>query len=73
LAKGAKPDEVVRSQKTVVEGFSATACFFEKCRDSGVEMPILSEVYSILHKGKDPARAIADLMGRDLKAESANE
>ena len=73
LAKGAKPDEVVRSQKTVVEGYSATACFFEKCRDSGVEMPILSEVHSILHEGKDPSRAIADLMGRDLKAESANE
>jgi glycerol-3-phosphate dehydrogenase len=36
-------------------------------------MPILSEVYAILHEGKDPSRAIADLMGRDLKAESANE
>ena len=73
LAKGAKPDEVVGSQKTVVEGYSATACFFEKCRDLGVEMPILSEVYSILHKGKAPSLAIADLMGRDLKAESESE
>ena len=73
LAKGAKPDEVVRSQKTVVEGYSATACFFDKCRDSGVEMPILTEIYAILHEGKAPAHAIADLMGRDLKAESANE
>lgn len=73
LATGAKPDEVVRSQKTVVEGYSATACFFEKCRDSGVDMPILAEVYSILHEGKAPAIAIADLMGRDLKSESAIE
>ena len=73
LATGAKPDEVVRSQKTVVEGYSATACFFEKCRDSGVDMPILAEVYSILHEGKAPVIAIADLMGRDLKSESAIE
>ena len=73
LSKGAKPDEVVRSQKTVVEGYSATACFFDKCRDSGVEMPILTEIHAILHEGKAPERAIADLMGRDLKAESANE
>jgi glycerol-3-phosphate dehydrogenase (NAD(P)+) len=73
LATGAKPDEVVRSQKTVVEGYSATACFFDKCRDSGVDMPILAEVYSILHEGKAPVIAIADLMGRDLKSESAIE
>ena len=73
LSKGAKPDEVVRSQKTVVEGYSATACFFDKCRDSGVDMPILTEIHAILHEGKAPERAIADLMGRDLKAESANE
>ena len=73
LAEGAKPDEVVRSQKTVVEGYSATACFYEKCRGLGVEMPILSEVYSILHEGKAPSLAIADLMGRDLKAESGLE
>lgn len=73
LSKGSKPDEVVRSQKTVVEGYSATACFFDKCRDLGVEMPILSEIYSILHEGKNPSQAITDLMGRDLKAESALE
>ena len=73
LSEGAKPEHVVRSQKTVVEGYSATACFFEKCQDSGVEMPILTEIYAILHEGKAPDRAIADLMARDLKAESANE
>lgn len=73
LAKGAKPEEVIRSQKTVVEGYSATACFFEKCRDSGVDMPILTEIYSILHEGKAPSIAISDLMARDLKAESATE
>lgn len=73
LSEGAKPDEVVLSQKTVVEGYSATACFFEKCRDLGVEMPILKEIHSILYAGKDPARAISDLMSRDLKAESVPE
>ena len=36
-------------------------------------MPILTEIHAILHEGKAPERAIADLMARDLKAESANE
>ncbi len=70
LSKGKNPDEVVRSQKTVVEGFGATACFFEKCRDCGVDMPILAETHAILHQGKEPSKAIRDLMNRDLKAES---
>ena len=64
------PEEVVRSQKTVVEGFGATACFFDKCRDCGVDMPILAETHAILHQGKEPSKAIRDLMNRDLKAES---
>jgi glycerol-3-phosphate dehydrogenase (NAD(P)+) len=70
LAKGGTPEEIIEKQKTVVEGYWATACFFEKCDHESVEMPILREIYEILYEGKDPLSALSDLMSRDLKAES---
>jgi len=37
----------------------------------GIEMPITREVYEVLFKGKPPPDAVADLMRRELKAETA--
>jgi glycerol-3-phosphate dehydrogenase (NAD(P)+) len=34
-----------------------------------VEMPIASEVYRVLFEGKDPRRALTDLMRREAKRE----
>ena len=73
LAQGGKPEDIVRSQKTVVEGYSATACFFDKCKKQSVEMPILAQIYEILYSGKDPLLALSDLMSRGLKVESNRE
>ncbi len=70
LSKGGTPDEIIAKQKTVVEGYSATVCFYEKCKLLNLEMPILFEVHKILYHQKDPMRALYDLMERDLKAES---
>ena len=69
LAKGINPNEVMSSQKTVVEGYWATACFYEKCGNLSVEMPILREIHAILYQNKKPALALQDLMKRNLKAE----
>ncbi|MDG0965409.1 MAG: NAD(P)-dependent glycerol-3-phosphate dehydrogenase [Opitutales bacterium] len=73
LAKGGTPKDIISTQKTVVEGYWATGCFFEKCGSQGVEMPILREIYGILYEGKDPYLALSDLMSRGLKAESLRE
>ena len=34
--------EIISKQKTVVEGYSATACFYDKCKKNGVEIVRLS-------------------------------
>ena len=34
-----------------------------------VEMPIVEQVYKVLHEDKSPAEAVNDLMNRALKAE----
>jgi glycerol-3-phosphate dehydrogenase len=33
-------------------------------------MPITEQMEAVIYGGKEPARALADLMTRDLKAES---
>ena len=73
LSKGGTPTEIIEKQKTVVEGYWATSCFKDKCDKIRIDMPILSEVYNILYKQKDPLIALSDLMGRGLKAESIRE
>ena len=69
IASGETPLDAKMSQITVVEGYGATKCFHEKCRDLQIEMPILNEIYEILYQGKKPNVALRDLMGRELKDE----
>ena len=69
VASGESPQDANASQITVVEGFSAAKCFQEKCQDLKIEMPILNEIFQILHQGKQPEQALEDLMDRKLKQE----
>ena len=69
IARGQKPKDIVAGQKTVVEGYGATTCFYDKSTQSGASAPVLEQVYQILYKGMDPMTAVVQLMGRDLKAE----
>ena len=63
IARGQKPKDIVAGQKTVVEGYGATACFYDKSRQSGATAPLLEQVYQILYRGMDPMTAVVQLMG----------
>ena len=69
VATGKSPSDIENAQKTVVEGYWATRCFYEKCKELNVEMPILNEIYEILYNDKKPSEALVALMTRDLKRE----
>ncbi len=69
IAQGETPLDIKESQKTVVEGYWATKCFYEKCHELKMDMPILSEIFGILYQGKRPEDALVALMGRQLKQE----
>ena len=73
LAQGGTPTGILEKQKTVVEGYWATSCFYDKCSQIKIEMPILSQVYDILYSKKNPSLALSELMGRGLKPESTRE
>jgi glycerol-3-phosphate dehydrogenase (NAD(P)+) len=58
-------------RRAVVEGYKTTESFAGLCAARGIDAPILREMQAILFEGKRPAAALASLMSRDLKRESA--
>jgi glycerol-3-phosphate dehydrogenase (NAD(P)+) len=69
LAKGRKLDEIVHSMKMVAEGIKTTNAAVALAARQGVEMPIATQMYEMLHSGKPPREAIRELMERSLKVE----
>lgn len=71
IGEGAVAADLIAQRKTVVEGYKTTQAFASLCADRGIEAPILGEMQAILFEGKAPAAALAALMTRGLKSESA--
>ena len=69
LGKGEKLDDILKGLKTVAEGVTTARAAQNLARKYNVEMPIVDEVYQILYEGKEPKRAVQDLMNRELKGE----
>jgi glycerol-3-phosphate dehydrogenase (NAD(P)+) len=55
--------------KMVAEGVRTTRSAVDLAAKYKVDMPITYEVFEILFNGKNPKKAVADLMNRDPKAE----
>jgi glycerol-3-phosphate dehydrogenase (NAD(P)+) len=69
LGRGQKLGEVIARLRTVAEGIPTTVSARELAKREGVEMPIAEQVYQVLYRKKDPRRALADLMARELRDE----
>jgi glycerol-3-phosphate dehydrogenase (NAD(P)+) len=69
VGRGEKPEIIVDSQKTVVEGYRAVLCLHEICQDRRLEAPILTLIHAILYDALEPKAAMLKLMNRDLKSE----
>ncbi len=69
LGKGEKLDDIMKGAKTVAEGVKTAKAARDLARKYNIDMPIVDEVYRILYEGKDPKRAVKDLMARELKEE----
>jgi len=54
---------------TVAEGYPTGRSAWQLARRHKVSTPILDEVYSLLYEGKNVAKALQDLVGRESKAE----
>lgn len=71
VGEGFSVSEILAHRTTVVEGYKTTEAFASLCAARGLDAPILQQMHAILVQGKKPAAALAALMARELKAESA--
>lgn len=69
IAQGETPDQIIASQKSVVEGYRATQCLKALCAQRGVDAPILNQIHDICYTGTDPLQALQALMTRELRNE----
>ena len=69
LGRGEKLADILAGSVTVAEGYPTARSAWQLARRHNVSTPILDEVYSLLYEGKNVAKALQDLMGRESKAE----
>ncbi len=71
IGEGRAVADLIAGRRTVVEGYKTTESFVELCLERRIDAPILQEMHAILFQGKKPAAALAALMNRELKRETA--
>ncbi len=69
VAAGRRLDEILAEIKMVAEGVPTAKAAHQLARKHGVEMPIMDQVDKVLFEGKDPQKAVFDLMKRPGKDE----
>ncbi len=69
IGKGRKLPDILSEMVMVAEGVETTKSARDLAKRTGVESPIISEVYKMLFEGKNPHDACYDLMTRDPKGE----
>lgn len=69
IAKGRKLKEILEGMEAIAEGVTTTKAAHALAKKHKLEMPITDQVYQVLFEGKDPYKAIEDLMIRTPKEE----
>jgi glycerol-3-phosphate dehydrogenase (NAD(P)+) len=69
IGRGKKLPRILSEMVMVAEGVKTTKAAVKLASRVGVELPIAEQVYRVLFRGKDPRRAIKDLMIRKAKKE----
>lgn len=69
IGQGVPVQEAMKQVGAVVEGYYAAISGYQLAQKAGVEMPILHQAHQVLLEGKDPAKAMSELMSRGKKGE----
>jgi glycerol-3-phosphate dehydrogenase (NAD(P)+) len=70
LAAGKSVAEITGETHMVAEGVRNSIAISRLAGQRGVDMPITQQMVAVLHHGKDPRRAVEELMTRELKSET---
>ena len=69
LAAGVALGEIVGSTPMVAEGINTTVVALELAERYGVDLPVVRQMYAVLHLGRSPGEAVRELMTRTLRSE----
>ena len=67
--RGERLEDIIASMREVAEGVRNTVSVLALAASVGVEMPITEQMHQVLYSGKEPRRAVTDLMARRLRQE----
>lgn len=70
FAEGVSVQELLEERQMTVEGYRTARCFYEICKEKGIEAPILEQIHGILFEGVEAMAALKALMSRELKPEN---
>jgi glycerol-3-phosphate dehydrogenase (NAD(P)+) len=70
VGQGEKPAAILASMRGVVEGVPTCESVVRLARARGIDMPIAESLHGVLFAGRNPRSQLADLMARELKAET---
>jgi glycerol-3-phosphate dehydrogenase (NAD(P)+) len=71
MASGVSWTDAAARLNGVAEGVFTVRGALELASENGVELPIAEQVAAVVHDGRPPMAAVAELMGRELKDELA--
>lgn len=69
LGKGGKIRDILAGMEMVAEGADTSEAVVELSGKVGITLPIMTEVYNVVFRGKDCSRAVEDLLARDAHEE----
>jgi len=69
IGRGEDPKTIIAGQESVVEGYYTVRPALMLAKKTGVEMPISAQIAEVLFNGKNPGKAVRELMTRPLKDE----
>lgn len=70
LAAGKTLEQITSGTHLVSEGIRNSLAVSRLAAARGVDMPITRQMAAVMYEGKDPRRAVEELMTRELKSES---
>ena len=66
---GKRSADIIKSQKTVVEGYYTINAAYNLAQKLRVDMPITEELYRIVYEDKDIPASLKDIIKREFKTE----
>lgn len=71
LSKGRRAEEIITSQKQVVEGYYTINASYTLSKKLKVDMPITEELYRVVFENKELHASLADITSRGFKGEES--